>query len=126
MTAIVVMTMLPPFPRASAYICTKGWGASRANTVFRSGVQNRKRIVVTKPKMPVAIALLNIPFPATTLVNCQHGTIAFLQVRSVPRVSRLLGNVSRGIKTCQCPRSKETCFPVNIYGTITRFEYLQR
>jgi hypothetical protein len=35
--------------------------------VARSGVQKRKRIVVIKPKIPVAIALDKMPFPATTL-----------------------------------------------------------
>ena len=33
----------------------------------RSGVQNKKRIVVSNPMIPVARALVKIPRPATTL-----------------------------------------------------------
>ena len=33
----------------------------------KSGVQNRKRIVVRNPMIPVAMALVKIPRPATTL-----------------------------------------------------------
>lgn len=33
----------------------------------RSGVQNKKRMVVMKPRIPVAIALHKIPLAATTL-----------------------------------------------------------
>ena len=64
---MMVMKMLPPFPKARAKICTKGCGASRAKKVSRSGMQNRKRMVVAKPKIPVAMQLDRIPFPATTL-----------------------------------------------------------
>ena len=41
----------------------------------KSGVQNRKRIVVRNPMIPVAKALVKIPRPATTLrfdVNERH------------------------------------------------------
>ena len=71
MTAMMVMTMLPPLPKAKAYIWTNGCGASKAKMVFRSGVQNRKRIAVIKPKRPVAITLVRMPLPAITLVFCQ-------------------------------------------------------
>ena len=66
-TAIIVITTHPPFPRAIAKIWTKGCGASNANKVSRSGVQNRNKIAVANPKTPVAIALENIPRAATTL-----------------------------------------------------------
>jgi hypothetical protein len=65
---MTVMKMLPPLPRAKAYIWTNGCGASKAKTVFRSGVQKRKSMAVTKPSRPVAIALVRMPFAATTLV----------------------------------------------------------
>jgi hypothetical protein len=67
MTAMIVMKMLPPFPSASAYTNTKGWGASSAKSVSRSGMQKRKRIEARKPSTPVAKALVKIPFPTTTL-----------------------------------------------------------
>lgn len=67
-TAMMVMMMLPSFPSAKAYIWTNGCGASKARVVCRSGVQNRKRIVVIKPNRPVAIILVRMPLPAITLV----------------------------------------------------------
>ena len=71
-TAMIVMKMLGPLPRASAYSCTNGCGASSAKNVFKSGMQNRKRIVVMKPSTPVAIALVMMPRPATTLFVWLH------------------------------------------------------
>lgn len=69
---MAVMKVLPPLPRARAYTCTKGCGAPKAKKTSRSGIQNRKRIAVTKPRTPVAIALVRIPFPATMLEDhCQ-------------------------------------------------------
>ena len=65
------MITLPPLPNASAYIWTNGCGASRAKSVSRSGVQNRKRMVVANPSTPVAITLVIMPRPATTLLKCQ-------------------------------------------------------
>jgi hypothetical protein len=67
MTAMMVMTMLPLLPRAKAYIWTNGCGASNAKTVSRSGVQNKKSIVVIKPKKPVAITLVSMPLPEMAL-----------------------------------------------------------
>lgn len=52
-----VMNAPPPLPRASAYSWTNGCGASSENRVSKSGVQNRKRMLVVNPRMPVAIAL---------------------------------------------------------------------
>lgn len=71
---MTVMKTLAFFPSASAYICTNGCGALREKMVSRSGVQNRKRIVVMKPSTPVAMALVNIPLAAITLYNgwCQE------------------------------------------------------
>jgi len=46
--------------------------------VSKSGVQNKKRIVVRNPMIPVAKALVNIPRPATTLrsdVNRRYGEV---------------------------------------------------
>lgn len=67
MTAMIVMKMLPPLPSARAYTRTNGCGAPSAKNVSRSGMQNRKRIEVRKPRTPVAKALVKIPLPATTL-----------------------------------------------------------
>ena len=55
--AITVITTLPPLPSASAYSWTNGCGASSENRVSRSGVQNRKRMLVANPRIPVAMAL---------------------------------------------------------------------
>jgi hypothetical protein len=65
--ARAVMKALPGFPNAIAYSWTNGWGASREKRVSRSGVQNKRRMIVAKLRMPVANALVIIPFPATTL-----------------------------------------------------------
>lgn len=65
--AIIVMKTLGPLPSAIAYSCTKGWGASKEKRVSKSGVQNKKRIVVRNPMIPVASALVKIPRPAITL-----------------------------------------------------------
>lgn len=86
--AMMVMKILGPLPNAIAYIWTKGWGASRVKRVSKSGVQNKKRIVVMNPMIPVAKALVNIPRPATTLrsdVNERYGEVgknsAYLALR---------------------------------------------
>lgn len=70
--AMMVMKTLPGRPKARAYSCTNGCGASREKRVSRSGVQKRNRIVVAKPNTPVAIALDKIPRPATTLPDDQR------------------------------------------------------
>lgn len=67
MTAMTVMKMLPPLPRAKAYTWTKGWGAPNAKNVSRSGMQNKNKMAVINPNTPVAMALVRIPFPAVTL-----------------------------------------------------------
>ena len=75
---MMVMKILGPLPNARAYIWTKGWGASKEKRVSRPGVQNKKRIVVRNPMIPVANALVNIPRPATTLrfgVNKRYGEV---------------------------------------------------
>lgn len=75
--------------------------------MLRSGVQKRNRIAVAKPSIPVAIALLKIPFAATTLERARILGVA--QIRRerreivIPRIFRLLRNVSRGIKARQSP-----------------------
>lgn len=67
---MIVMNMQPAFPSAISYTRTNGCGASNENSVLRSGMQNRKRIVVAKPKIPVKNALLRSPLAATTLQVC--------------------------------------------------------
>ena len=57
MVAMDVMNAPPPFPSARAYSCTNGCGASSENRVSRSGVQNRKSMLVANPRTPVAMAL---------------------------------------------------------------------
>jgi hypothetical protein len=64
---MIVMKILPPLPRARAYIWTNGCGAFNAKTVSRAGVQKRKSIAVAKPKVAVATALVRMPFAAVTL-----------------------------------------------------------
>lgn len=64
---MMVIKMLAFLPRARAYNCTKGCGAFKENNTSRSGVQKRKRMAVTKPKTPVAMALDKMPRPAITL-----------------------------------------------------------
>lgn len=64
---MMVMNTLGPLPSAKAYICTKGWGAPKEKRVSKSGVQNKKRIVMRNPMLPVSDAVVNIPRAATTL-----------------------------------------------------------
>lgn len=66
-TAITVMKVAPPLPKAKAYNWTKGCGAFKENKTSKSGVQNKNKMMVTKLSRPVAIALDRIPFPATIL-----------------------------------------------------------
>ena len=104
------MTMLPCLPRASAYSCTKGCGASSANKVSRSGVQNRNRIVVAKPSTPVATALQKIPRAATTLrgrFSSYTGNVS--RVGKLPCVLRFFCNVSRGVEADHSSRREEPC-----------------
>lgn len=61
------MKTLPPFPSASAYICTKGCGAESENKTSKLGVQNSNKMVKTKEPTPVAMAPVKIALPATTL-----------------------------------------------------------
>lgn len=56
----------PPFPSASAYTSTNGWGERKVSQVAMSGDTNRNRIVAANPQRPDATAERNRPREATT------------------------------------------------------------
>jgi len=89
---MAVMKALPGLPNARAYTCTNGCGAFRENNVSKSGVQKRNKIVVINPKTPVAIQLLNMPFPAIILAFLVSSAIwpEASNPVSVPAVNKLL------------------------------------
>ena len=66
--------------------------------MLRSGMQNRKRIVVRKPKMPVKNALLKSPLAATTLqANLSRGS-EYTQL-NLPGILGFFGDMARGIES---------------------------
>ena len=64
---MMFITTWPPFPSVIAYKLTKGCGALRAYSVFRSGVQKRKRITTVNPRTALATAEEKIPRAAVRL-----------------------------------------------------------
>lgn len=121
MIAIMVMNMLAFLPKARAYSWTKGWGASRAKRVSRSGVQKRKRMHVIKPKTPVARALDKMPLAATILwideLNGMH--VLLDDMNYWLRIFRFLSNVSRCIETSHRPSSKEAWKSMSVLLPLT-------
>ena len=91
-TAMAVIKALPGLPNARAYSNTNGCGAFKENKVFKSGVQNKNKIVVIKPSTPVAMQLLRMPLPAMTLAFMVSSAICpeASNPVSVPAVNKLL------------------------------------
>lgn len=125
MTAMAVMKALPGLPNASAYSCTNGCGAFRENKVLKSGVQKRNKIVVIKPKIPVAIQLLRMPLLAIILaffVSSAMWPDASNPV-SVPAVNRLLKKVSADWALSQRGK-KHTTIASSSTQQVHQFHYL--
>ena len=63
----ITMKTCPPVPRVIAYSPTKGCGAARLYSVFRSGEQKRNRMTKGKPIKQHAMVDEKIPLAAVRL-----------------------------------------------------------